>query len=99
MKYFRRILGYLRPYWVLALLAPLMMLLEVAMDLLQPRLMEQIIDVGIANMDMNLVIRTGFTMFGVALVGMVGGGLCTVFAVRAGMFVGADVRDDLFEKI
>ena len=99
MKYFRRILGYLRPYWVLALLAPLMMLLEVAMDLLQPRLMEQIIDVGIANMDMNLVIRTGFTMFGVALVGMVGGGLCTVFAVRAGMYVGADVRDDLFEKI
>ena len=69
------------------------------MDLLQPRLMEQIIDVGIANMDLDLVIRTGLTMFGVALIGMVGGGLCTVFAVRAGMFVGADVRDELFEKI
>ncbi len=99
MKYFRRILGYLRPYWKLAVLAPLMMVVEVAMDLLQPRLMEQIIDVGIANMDLNLVIRTGLTMFGVAIVGMVGGGLCTVFAVRAGMFVGADVRDALFEKI
>jgi ATP-binding cassette subfamily B multidrug efflux pump len=99
MRYFRRILGYLRPYWALAVLAPLMMFLEVAMDLLQPRLMEQIIDVGIANMDLNLVIRTGLTMFGVAAVGMVGGGLCTVFAVRAGMFVGADVRDALFEKI
>jgi ATP-binding cassette subfamily B multidrug efflux pump len=99
MKHFQRILGYLRPYWKLALLAPLMMVLEVAMDLLQPRFMEQIIDVGIANMDMDLVIRTGLTMFGVALVGMVGGGLCTVFAVRAGMLVGADVRDALFEKI
>ena len=99
MKYFFRIMGYLRPYWIWALLAPLMMLLEVSMDLLQPRLMEQIIDVGIANMDLDLVIRTGLTMFGVALIGMVGGGLCTVFAVRAGMFVGADVRDELFEKI
>ena len=99
MKFFRRILGYLRPYWKLAVLAPLMMVVEVAMDLLQPRLMEQIIDVGIVNMDLNLVIRTGLTMFGVAIVGMVGGGLCTVFAVRAGMFVGADVRDALFEKI
>ena len=45
--------------------------------------MEQIIDVGIANLDLDLVIRTGLTMFGVALIGMVGGGLCTVFAVRA----------------
>ena len=99
MKYFRKIFGYLRPYWVWAVLAPLMMFIEVAMDLLQPRLMAQIIDVGIANMDLNLVIRTGLTMFGVALVGMVGGGLCTVFAVRAGMFVGADLRDALFEKI
>ena len=38
-------------------------------------------------------------MFGVAVAGMVGGSLCTVFAVRAGMFVGADVREQLFEKI
>jgi len=89
----------LKPYWGLAVLAPLMMVIEVVMDLIQPRLMEQIIDVGIANRDMDLVIRTGLIMVGVAVVGLVGGGLCTVFAVRAGMFVGADVRDALFEKI
>ena len=89
----------MKPYWGLAVLAPLMMVIEVVMDLIQPRLMEQIIDVGIANRDMDLVIRTGLIMVGVAVVGLVGGGLCTVFAVRAGMFVGADVRDALFEKI
>ena len=99
MKSFFRILSFLKPYWGLAVLAPLMMVIEVVMDLIQPRLMEQIIDVGIANRDMDLVIRTGLIMVGVAVVGLVGGGLCTVFAVRAGMFVGADVRDALFEKI
>jgi ATP-binding cassette, subfamily B, multidrug efflux pump len=99
MKSFRRILGFIRPYWKPALLAPLLMMVEVGMDLLQPRLLERIIDVGLANLDMNLVIQTGLTMVGVALVGMVGGGGCTVFAVRAAMSVGADVRDELFEKI
>lgn len=99
MKSFFRILSFLKPYWGLAVLAPLMMVIEVVMDLIQPRLMEQIIDVGIANRDMDLVIRTGLIMVGVAVVGLVGGGLCTVFAVRAGMFVGADVRDALYEKI
>ena len=38
-------------------------------------------------------------MVGIAVVGMLGGAGCTVFAVQAAMSVGADVRDALFEKI
>jgi ATP-binding cassette subfamily B multidrug efflux pump len=99
MKSFRRLLRFIKPYWKPAILAPVLMLVEVAMDLLQPRLLERIVDVGLVNQDMNLVIQTGLLMVGIALVGMLGGAGCTVFAVQAAMSVGADVRDALFEKI
>ena len=55
----RRLAVFLAPYWLWAMLAPLLMALEVAMDLLQPRLIQRIIDDGIARSDMAVVIRPG----------------------------------------
>ena len=42
-----KVLRYLKPYWLFALLCPLAMILEVSMDLLQPTLMSDIVDNGI----------------------------------------------------
>ena len=42
-----KVLRYLKPYWLFALLCPLTMILEVSMDLLQPTLMSDIVDNGI----------------------------------------------------
>ena len=95
----RRIAGFLRPYWKEALVAPLLMVLEVVMDLAQPRYLERIVDVGIAQMDLGVVMRTGLTMLGVAAIGAVGGVGCTIFAVRASHNAGADIRSALFRKI
>ncbi len=79
----RKLLLYLKPYWKIVILAPLLMALEVAMDLLQPRLVQQIVDVGIVNQDLSLIIKTGLSMVGFALIGMVGGIGCTIFAVMS----------------
>jgi ATP-binding cassette, subfamily B, multidrug efflux pump len=99
MLLIRRLLPYLRPYWKEALIAPFLMMIEVAMDLAQPRLMQHIVDVGIAQLDMTIVLRTGATMVGLAAVGMLGGlGNC-VLGVRAGQGYGADLRDALYRKI
>jgi ATP-binding cassette, subfamily B, multidrug efflux pump len=94
-----RLFKYLKPYWHWALLAPLLMVLEVWMDLLQPKLIERIVDVGIAQGDLTVVTRTGLTMLGVALVGAVGGGGCTVFSVLASLGFGTDLRDSLYRKV
>ncbi|MGR5874297.1 hypothetical protein ACT7DH_06880 [Bacillus pacificus] len=59
MKSFRKLLQYLKPYMFFAIIGPLFMVLEVAMDLIQPTIMQHIIDVGIANRDMNYVIKNG----------------------------------------
>lgn len=95
----RKLAPFLKPYWHWAVLAPLLMLLEVAMDLLQPRLMQQIIDVGIAQANQAFVINTGLRMIGIALIGLVGGVGCGFFTVLAAQNFGADLRQTLFAKV
>lgn len=90
---------YLKPYWIWATLAPLLMVLEVVMDLMQPRMIQRIVDVGLAQLDMQVVINTGLWMIGFALIGAVGGVGCTVFSVLASLGFGADLRDTLFRKV
>jgi len=99
MSSLRKLAGSLRPYWKPAVIAPLLMVIEVAMDLMQPRLVQQIVDVGIAQLDLSVVINTGLLMVGLALIGVFGGVGCTVFAVIAAQGFGADLRSDLFRKV
>ena len=44
---------YLKKYWFFALLAPLFMLGEASMDLIQPRLMSKIVDEGVLGLSNN----------------------------------------------
>jgi ATP-binding cassette, subfamily B, multidrug efflux pump len=99
MKSMRRLLSFMAPYKAWALIAPALMALEVAMDLAQPRLLQTIVDVGIANQDGELVLRTLAIMMGVAVVGAVGGIGCTIYATRAALSFGADIRAGLFRKV
>ncbi|MCT1400819.1 ABC transporter ATP-binding protein/permease [Paenibacillus sp. p3-SID867] len=95
LKLFR----YLRPHWAAALLAPLLMLLEVAMDLLQPILMASIIDQGVMQNDTAHILHTGLIMLGAAAVGLLGGLGCTIYSSIASQRFGADLRRDLFLKV
>ncbi len=89
------------------ILSPLLMLVEVFMDLLQPTLMSVIVDDGILHAneagqitpDMNIIIFTGLKMLACALIGMVGGVGCTYFSSKASQNFGADLRADVFRKI
>jgi len=95
----RSLAGFLGPYKLWVILAPLLMALEVGMDLLQPRLIQRIIDDGIGQSDSGLVWRTGLLMLVFAIVGMLGGTLCSLFAVLASQGFGADLRGTLFAKV
>lgn len=90
---------YLRPYWRWVLIAPMLMALEVAMDLLQPRMVERIVDEGIARLDLNLVLGTGLLMFGLAVIGALGGMSNGCFAEKTVQAFGADLRETLFRKV
>ena len=94
-----KLFKFLKPYRHWAILAPLMMMLEVTMDLMQPRLIQRIVDVGIAQLDMAVVINTGLLMMGLALVGAAGGVGSTFFGILASQGFGTDLRSALFSKV
>lgn len=94
-----RLRTFLTPYKVWAILAPLLMVLEVSMDLLLPRLIQVIVDEGIAPGDLAVVMKTGVWMLVVATIGLIGGYGCGIYAIRAGQAFGADLRQALFAKV
>lgn len=95
-----RLLKYLKGSAVLcAILAPIMMFIEVVMDLNQPKLMSNIIDIGIANGDAHYVLTVGIKMIIIAVIGAFGGMACGYLASIASMTLGKNVRKDLFTKI
>ena len=98
MKSFGRLIQYVKPYTLFAILAPILMCLEVAMDLLQPMMMQHIIDVGIAGQDNGYVIKLGIYMLITAVVGLIGGVGCIVFSTRAAVHFATDIRRDVFRK-
>jgi ATP-binding cassette, subfamily B, multidrug efflux pump len=95
----RKLLIFLAPYWRWAVLAPLLMALEVSMDLMQPLLIQRIVDQGILRSDMSVVVSTGLLQVGAALLGLAGGIGCGIFAVKSGQSFGADLRAALFRKV
>lgn len=84
---------------VFAILAPLSMIVEVAMDLLQPTLLSKIIDVGVAQGDINYILKVGFYMIMVSIIAAIGGILCSFFASAASMKLAENLRESLFKKV
>ena len=90
---------YLKPYRLLAIIAPLLMVLEVAMDLLQPMIMQYMIDTGIANGDHAYVVTMFIWMIVTAILGLFGGVGCTFFSSKAAIYFATDIREHLFKKM
>ena len=90
---------YLKPYWFFAILAPLTMIGEVSIDLLQPKLMSKIVNEGVIGHDTALIITTGILMLGLVAVGGCFGILSAAFASNAAQSFGNDLRNDAFDKV
>ncbi|MFR1379952.1 MAG: ABC transporter ATP-binding protein [Clostridium neonatale] len=84
---------------ICAIIAPIMMILEVSMDLLQPTLLANIIDIGLVNNDTTYILTVGKKMIIVAILGLIGGSGCSVFTSIASMKLGQNLRTGLFNKI
>ena len=93
------LLKYVKKYRVFCVLAPLFMVGEVAMDLLQPDLMATIVDDGVLKNDISLIVSVGVKMILFVLLGGLSGVVCGVFANIAAQGFGNDLRKDLFSGI
>ena len=88
----RKLLKYLKPYWLYVILAPLLMIVEVGSELLMPKIMSYIVD-------FSYIISRGILMIIIAFFGIVGGAGCTICSSKASMGFGTDIRKDMLDRI
>ena len=99
MNDFRRALNYTKPYMKEVIAAMVLLGLVVVADLSIPRLVQVIIDEGVANNDVSKIINTSLLMIGASIVSalfMVGN---TITSVKAARSFEADLREAAFKKI
>jgi len=95
----RTLLPYMKKYWIYAVLSPILMILEVLADIIIPYLMSRIVDIGIANQDIDYIVRTGVIMILSALLAMAFGVMSAHAGARAGYGFAAEIRKDVFKKV
>lgn len=96
---FKKILPYAKPYRLPAILSPLLMILEVMVDILIPLLMARIVDVGIAQRDVSVVVRQGSLMIALALFGAATGIASAFCGAKAGYGIAYEMRMACYRSI
>ena len=99
MRQLKQLLGYLGPYRRDMVIGALLVLVETCFELVIPVLMADLIDVGVANRDMDYILSKGVQMGVCALLSLSTGLLYARFAARAAYGWGARIREAQFEKI
>ncbi|WP_416825643.1 ABC transporter ATP-binding protein [Ectobacillus polymachus] len=90
---------YIKAYWKPFSVAIAFLTFEALCDLMQPTLLSKIIDIGIANKDMNYVLKYGGIMLIITLLGAVFASMRNVISSYVSQHFGTDLRADLFRKI
>jgi ATP-binding cassette subfamily B multidrug efflux pump len=90
---------FLKPYRGTALIALSLLVTVVIFDLAIPRLVQRIIDEGIARRDRALIINTSLLMLGVSALSMLLAVGNNITSIRVGEGVARDLRRALFLKI
>ncbi|MHA1286714.1 MAG: ABC transporter ATP-binding protein [Candidatus Thorarchaeota archaeon] len=94
-----RIFKFLSPYKKEVVLSVVFLGLVVFADLYVPSLISTIIDKGIKNQDMDVIVNTSLMMIGASILSAILSIANTYYSVRAARNFEADLRDAVFKKI
>jgi ATP-binding cassette subfamily B protein len=99
MKNVTKLLHFVKPYWLKSLVSLILLIVVVLLDLAIPRLVQILIDQGITQQNMQVVLITSAWMLGISLIN-------TLFAignnnlsVQVGEAVARDLRESMFLAI
>ena len=95
----KTLLRSVREYKKQSILAPLLVILEVLMEVLIPLEMAKIIDVGIANGDMSYILQRGLILVVMAMLALFFGVQAGNMAAIAGAGYAKNLRHDIFYKV
>ncbi len=99
MNHIKKLFRFVKPYWQLSVLSLILLTAVVFIDLAIPRLIQQIIDQGVNQNNMSVVVQTSAIMIGLSLLQFVLAVGNNVFSIRVGEGVARDLREALFVKI
>ncbi len=95
----KRILKEIKEYKLSALLTPLFMILEVAMEMIIPLLIATIVDDGVKEGKMSVIYSAGGKMLICAVIGLFGGIMGAVLGSKASAGWAKNLRKAMFERI
>lgn len=95
----KRYWKYVKPYLPAFIIGPILMIVEVIGEVILPKLMANIINIGAANHDVPYILSMGLVMLGTAFMMMVGGIGGAYFAAKASVNFSSDLRSDVFDKV
>ena len=95
----KTLLRSVREYKKQSILAPLLVILEVLMEVLIPLEMAKIIDVGITNGDMSYILQRGLILVVMAMLALFFGVQAGNMAAIAGAGYAKNLRHDIFYKV
>ena len=99
MKHIQKLLHFIKPYWKWSIASLTLLTLVVLMDLALPRLIQRIIDQGINQNNMQVVVSTTIMMFSISIFQVLFALGNNYFSIQVGESVARDIREALFLKI
>ncbi len=95
----KRILQEIKEYKLAAILTPVFMILEVAMEMIIPLLIADLVDKGVQVGNMGEIYRIGGQMLICAVVGLFGGVMGAVYGSKASAGLAKNLRKKMFENV
>ncbi|WP_042150351.1 ABC transporter ATP-binding protein [Paucisalibacillus sp. EB02] len=95
----KTVFSFLKPYKLPAVVAFLLMLVELAVELLLPFFLGKMIDNGVMNGDLNNIVMCGSIMIGLAFFSFISGIINSFYASHVSWGFAYDIRERLFRKI
>ena len=99
MKDMKRLFGYMGPYKKDMILGALFVLIETGFELFIPIMISNLIDIGVANHDVNYIYVKGVQMALLALGALVTGLLYAHFSAKASYGWGAEIRKAEYARV
>lgn len=82
-----------------AILSPIFIMIDTIGSISVPYFTAKIMDIGIANNDTNYILKMGFYMVFLSIISMIGGFLAMYNSSKASYGFGANLREELMEKV
>ncbi|HQB31915.1 MAG TPA: ABC transporter ATP-binding protein [Erysipelotrichaceae bacterium] len=95
----KKILSCTRKYLPFIIMTPIIIMVEVLLEVNIPLIMGKIVDYGIPSNELSVVLNLGVRMVFMALLSLLCGSLGTIFASTGSIGFGSELRKEVFNRI